>query len=117
MDAGSLTKSFFEAFSRRDLDTMSSMLAEDVSHRMPGDVPAMESRNEVLTMYRTIFEAIGDAQQGVFDMVAEGNMVAFTVSAPGGDEPVAAIFHEWSDDGKLLRYRGYANTAPPGFDN
>ncbi|MGI9612447.1 MAG: nuclear transport factor 2 family protein [Acidimicrobiales bacterium] len=116
MDAGTLTRTFFEAFSRRDLDAMGSMLADDVSYLMPGLQP-MNGRDQVLGMYRTIIETIGDAQQQIFDFVADGNMAAFTVSAPGGDEAAVAIFHEWSDDGKLLRYRGYANIAPPGFDD
>jgi ketosteroid isomerase-like protein len=116
MDSGALTRTFFDAYSRRDLDTMASMLADDVSYQMPGDVAPMNSRDEVIAAYRTIMTAIGDAQQEVFDIVAEGNMVAFTVSGPGGDAPLAAIFHEWSNDGHLLRYHGYANTAPPGLD-
>lgn len=117
MDAGSLTKKFFDAFTRRDLEAMASTLDDSVSCVMPGGVPPMSTREEVLAMYRTIFDAIGDAQQEVFDLVAEGNMVAFTVSAPGGDGPAAAIVHRWSDDEKLLSYRAYANMAPPGLDD
>lgn len=34
MDSGSLSRAFFDAFRRRDLDTMISMMAEDVRYEL-----------------------------------------------------------------------------------
>ena len=117
MDAGELTRAFFDAFSRRDLDTMRSMLADRVDYRLPGMDKRMTTPDEVMATYERIVEANKDAgPQKLLDFVAGENLVAFTVTAPGEDEPVAAIIHEWNDDGKLLRYHGFANRRHPQAD-
>lgn len=115
MDAAALTRQFFEAVARRDLEAMRSMLADDVDYRMPNLDP-MTTPDEVMATYEKVFAAIGDAQITMFDLVSDGNVVAFTVSLPGGDEPRVALIHEWNDDGKLVRYHGFANVRPPGID-
>jgi hypothetical protein len=52
----------------------------------------------------------------MFDSLSGGNVVAFTVSLPGGDEPRVALIHEWDREGKLVRYHGFANVRPPGTE-
>ena len=46
MDSGSLSRAFFDAFRRRDLDAMFSMMAEDVRYEMPGS-PTVTRRDRL----------------------------------------------------------------------
>lgn len=112
MDSGSLSRAFFDAFGRRDLDTMLSMMAEDVCYEMPGS-PVLTSRNAVRDMYTTLFAAIGDAEIRLLECVAEDNKAALILSLPGSDEVGGSIFHEWSDDDLLVHYQGFTRMPGP----
>ena len=107
MDSGALSSAFFDAFRRRDLDTMTSMMSEDVRYEMPNS-PVLTSRDAVSEMYTTLFEALGDAQIKVLDSVAQQNKAALILSLPGSDEVGGSVFHEWSDDGLLLHYQSFS---------
>jgi hypothetical protein len=112
MDSGPLSRAFFDAFRRRDLDTMLSMMAEDVRYEMPGS-PVLISRAAVRDMYMTLFAAIGDAEIRLIECIAEDNKAALILSLPGSDEVGGSIFHEWSDDGLLLHYQGFTRMPGP----
>jgi ketosteroid isomerase-like protein len=115
MDSGALSRAYFEAFGRRDLDTMSSMMAEDVRYEMPSS-PPLTSRDAVRDMYMTLFAALGDAEIRMLECIAEGNKTALILSLPGSEEVGGSVFHEWSDDGLLLRYQSFTRmpNPPPG---
>lgn len=112
MDSASLSRAFFDAFRRRDLDTMFSMMAEDVRYEMPGS-PVLTTRDSVRDMYVALLAAIGDAEMRVLECIAEGNKTALILSLPGSDEVGGSIFHEWSDDGLLLRYQAFTRMPGP----
>ena len=113
MDSGALSRAFFDAFRRRDLDTMLSMMAEDVCYEMPSS-PVLTSRDAVRDMYLMLFAAIGDAEIRLLECVAADNKAALILSLPGSDEVGGSVFHEWSDDGLLLRYQAFTRMpAPP----
>jgi ketosteroid isomerase-like protein len=117
MDSGSLSRAFFDAFRRRDLDTMISMMAEDVRYEMPS-TPVMTSRDAIRDMYLSLFAAIGDAEITVLECIAEDNKAALILSLPDSDEVGGSIFHEWSDDGLLLRYQSFTRMpGPPAPDS
>ncbi len=109
MDSGALPHASFDAFHRRHLDTMNSMIAEDVRYEMPNP-PVLTSRDAVREMYTTLFEALGDAEIKVLDSVAQENRAALILSLPGSDEVGGSIFHEWSDDGLLLHYQSFSRS-------
>ena len=115
MDSGSLSRAYFDAFGHRDLDTMTSMMAEDVHYELPCS-PMLTSRGAVRDMYTTLFAAIGDAEIRLLECIAQGNKAALILSLPGSDEVGGSVFHEWSDDGLLLRYQSFTRmpSPPPG---
>jgi ketosteroid isomerase-like protein len=112
MDSGSLSRALFDAFGRRDLDTMIAMMAEDVRYEMPSS-PVLTSREAIGDMYKSLFAAIGDAEITVLECIVEGNKVALILSLPGTDEVGGSVFHEWSDDGLLLRYQSFTRMPAP----
>jgi len=107
MDSATLSRDFFDAFRRGDLDTMMSMVAEDVRYEL-AHAPTLTSRDAVRDMYTSLFEAIGDAEIELLELVAHDNRAALILSLPGSDEPGGSVFHEWSDDGLLLRYQSFS---------
>jgi hypothetical protein len=109
MDSGDLSRAFFDAFRRRDLDTMISMMAEDVRYEMP-NVPMLISRDAAREMYTTLFEALGDAEIKLLESIAQDNKAALILSLPGSDEAGGSIFHLWSDDGLLLHYQSFSRS-------
>jgi ketosteroid isomerase-like protein len=109
MDSGDLSRTFFDAFRRRDLDTMISMMAEDVRYEMP-NVPMLTSRDAVIEMYTTLFEVLGDAEIKLLESIAQDNNAALILSLPGSDEVGGSIFHQWSDDGLLLHYQSFSRS-------
>ena len=60
-----------------------------------------------------LLAAIGDAEMRVLECIAEGNKTALILSLPGSDEVGGSIFHEWSDDGLLLRYQAFTRMPGP----
>jgi ketosteroid isomerase-like protein len=109
MDSGDLSRSFFDAFRRRDLDTMLSMMAEDVRYEI-ASTTTLTSRDAVSDMYTTLFEALGDAEITLLECIAQDNKAALILSLPGSDEVGGSIFHEWSDDGLLLTYQSFSRS-------
>lgn len=107
MDSGALSIAFFDAFRRRDLDTMISMMAEDVRYEM-SNAPALTSHDAIREMYTSLFNALGDAEIKLLDSIAHDNKAALILSLPGSDEAGGSIFHQWSDDGLLLRYQSFS---------
>jgi len=112
MDSGALSSAFFDAFRRRDLDTMISMMAEDVHYEMAG-VPALATSDAVRDMYTSLFEAIGDSEIKLLECIAQDNKTALILSLPGSDEVGGSIFHEWSNDGLLVSYQGFSRLVAP----
>jgi len=112
MDAGALSRRFFEAYCRRDLDTMVSMMAEDVCYEM-SNLPAMRSPSAVRDMYESLFAALGDAETKLLECIAQDNKVALILALPDSDEAGGSIFHEWSNDGLLLRYQSFSRVVVP----
>ena len=112
MDSGALSAAFFDAFRRRDLDSMISMMAEDVRYEMAG-VPLLTTRDAVRDMYMSLWEALGDAEIKLLDSIAQDNKAALILSLPGSDEVGGSIFHEWSDDGLLLSYQSFSRLVAP----
>mgnify|MGYP001818529172 CR=1 FL=1 len=112
MDSGSLSRAYFDAFRRRDIETMFSMMAEDVSYEMPSS-PLLTARDSVRERDVALLAAIGVAEMRVLECIAEGNKTALILSLPGSDEVGGSIFHEWSDDGLLLRYQAFTRMPGP----
>jgi len=112
MDSAALSRSFFDAFRNRDLDTMVSMIAEDVCYEM-SNLPAMRSPGAVRDMYESLFDALGDAEIKLLDCIAQDNKTAVILSLPDSDEAGGSIFHEWSNDGLLVRYQSFSRVAVP----
>lgn len=108
MTAATLSRTFVDAFLRRDLDTMLSMIAEDVRYELTGG-RTLTSRDEVRDMYISLFEAIGDAEIQVLEFIARDNRAAIILSLPGSADAGGSIFHEWSDDGLLVRYQSFSH--------
>ena len=107
MNSAKLSRAFFDAFRRCDLDTMMSMMAEDVRYELT-NAQTLTSRDAVRGMYTSLFEAIGDAEIKLLEFVAQDNKAALILSLPDSDEAGGSIFHEWSDDGLLLRYQSFS---------
>jgi ketosteroid isomerase-like protein len=107
MSSAELSRAFFDAFCRHDLDTMMSMMVEDVRYELV-NAPTLTSRDAVRDMYTSLFEALGDAEITLLEFIAQGNQAALILSLPGSDEPGGSVFHEWSDDGLLLRYQSFS---------
>ena len=107
MSAAELSRALFDAFRRRDLDTLTSMMAEDVRYELV-NAPTLTSRDAVRDMYVSLFEALGDAEIKVLELIAHDNKAALILSLPGSDDAGGSVFHEWSDDGLLLRYQSFS---------
>jgi len=107
MNSAELSRAFFDAFRRSDLDTMMSMMAEDVRYEL-ANTPALTTHDAIREMYTSLFEAIGDAEITLLEFIAQDNKAALILSLPGSDEAGGSIFHEWSDDGLLLRYQSFS---------
>jgi len=107
MNSAESSRALFDAFRRRDLDTMMSMMAEDVRYEL-ANAPALTSREAVREMYTSLFEAIGDAEIKLLELIVQDNKAALILSLPDSDEAGGSVFHEWSDDGLLLRYRSFS---------
>lgn len=107
MNSAELSHDLFDAFCRRDLDAMVSMMADDVRYEL-ANAPTLTSRDAVRDMYTSLFEALGDAEIKLLEFIAHGNKAALILSLPGSDEVGGSVFHEWSDDGLLLRYQSFS---------
>ena len=77
LDAGALSRRFFEAFSSRDLDPLVSMLAEDVCDEM-SNLPVMGSPGAARDMSESLFGALGDAETKLLDCIAQSDEVTLT---------------------------------------
>jgi ketosteroid isomerase-like protein len=107
MNSAELSRAFFDAFRRRDLDALASMMAEDVRYELV-NAPTLTSRDAVRDMYSSLFEALGDAEIKLLELIAHDNKAALILSLPGSEEAGGSVFHEWSDDGLLLRYQSFS---------
>ncbi len=94
---------------------MVSMMDQHVRYELSG-VPTLTSRDAVRDLYVSLFEAIGDDEIELLELIAQDNKVALILSLPGSDEAGGSIFHEWSDDGLLLRYQSFTRIAVPGSE-
>ena len=107
MSSAELSRAFFGAFRRRDLGTLTSMMTEDVRYELV-NAPTLTGRDAVRDMYTSLFETLGDAEIKLLELIAHDNKAALILSLPGSEEPGGSVFHEWSDDGLLLRYQSFS---------
>lgn len=88
---------FVEAVNAQDWGRVAELVApEFVRHSHAGGSPGVRSRDDLLRFLRGEFETFPDAQEGIADMVAEGDRVAVrhsfrgTQSGPMGPHPPSA---------------------------
>jgi ketosteroid isomerase-like protein len=104
-----LLRSLHDAFSRRDLDTVWTLLADDIVFHQPGRNPTSgdyQGTDEVLGLLRTLGERSGGTfQSQVHDLLAtdEHAVALLRVIAQRGDLAVdVPVVHVWHvRDGKL----------------
>jgi steroid delta-isomerase-like uncharacterized protein len=113
---------FYDAFNRHDLDALGESLAEDcVFHTIPAPLGLGQGRNAVVQFAQMYFGAFPDARSEVFELLAEGDLVAarrrITGTHKGEIMGIPASgntidldygdFWRFDADGKIVEHWGY----------
>ncbi len=111
-----LSRRLIEAYNRRDLEALVSLIADPVEYIRPGPTVAT-TITEVRAQYRHDWERLDESVAEVRRAYESGSTVAaeLTFHIRRGDQREvveAAVFHEWREQ-KLVRYRAYLDIAPP----
>jgi hypothetical protein len=78
-----------EAVSRRDLEAVTSLLADDVSFRSPAVHRPYEGRETVAALLRLVIEVFGElSYTGVYTGGEDGVVMQFETAVPGPDRPL-----------------------------
>lgn len=109
MTPADLSRTFLDAYNRRDADTMRAMLADEFSYVRPGPV-TLEGVERVMDRYAKDWEAVG-AILRVRHLIEAGAEVAMeiTIDRPDGVSIEAIVLHRWQD-ARLVRYRLYRDS-------
>lgn len=109
MTPADLSRTFLDAYNRRDADTMRAMLADEFSYVRPGPV-TLEGVERVMDRYAKDWEAVG-ATLRVRHLIEAGAEVVMeiTIDRPDGVSIEAVVLHRW-DEGRLVGYRLYRDS-------
>ncbi len=111
-----LSKRLIEAYNRRDLEGLVSLIGDPVEYIRPGPT-LVTSIIEVRRQYRQDWEQLDESVAEIRRAYEAGSTVAaeMTFHIRRGDHKQiveGAVFHEWREQ-KLIRYRAYLDIAPP----
>lgn len=106
MRPAELSRTFLEAYNRRDDETMAAMLGEAFSYVRPGPV-TLEGPDRVMDRYRADWKANGSTLR-VRNILEVGDeaVMEITIERPDGTSIEAVVLHRWEED-RLVRYRLY----------
>jgi ketosteroid isomerase-like protein len=110
-----LTTRFMDAYNRRDRQELLSLLAADLEYVRPGG-GRLRTADEVMDQYERDWSALTESRVTVRALIESDGAVFAEISiggrtAAGAFVLDAALVHEWRD-GKLARYRLYADPLP-----
>lgn len=112
MGAADLTRAFNDAFERRDISAIRSMLGDPVDYRTPELHTA--DPEAIVTRYRDVWARLPDVHGEIARLIESGDTVVVEVAIRSGDELVSEniAIHEWHD-AKLVSYRMWRNPHLP----
>lgn len=110
-----LSRTFIDAYNRRDADAIRALVADDVSYVRPGQ-KLLTSPDEVVGIYQKEWGNVSRSRVDVRDAWHVDDAVCaeitVTVEIDGAELQVeGGVFHGWKG-GKLVRYRLYLDPLP-----